>query len=348
MRIAILGAGFAGLAVSWYLLHYRMGVVSIDLFDPEPIGGGVSGLSSGLLHTYPGKEARKSWRADFCMKETHRLITEASQGINRSVILSKGILRPAITEQQLSAFKACALQYDDTEWWDYQQCMQKIPGLFLPESHGGLYIKNGLTIDVKAYLEGLWQTIAKMGVQHHKTMAVKEADLKKYDAILVAIGALTRNFPGLQSLPITPIKGQILRLEWPEGITPPPISLISNKYLVMSADQKSCSVGATFERTFDSLEANQAKASSDILPHITSYFPALEKAKIIDCRAGFRASTPNHLPLVGKLSDKIYFLTGLGSKGLLYHAWVAKRMARAIISQDPDHFPRDIYHTIST
>ncbi len=347
MRVAILGAGFAGLSVAYFLIHYKKGAVSIDLYDPEPIGGGVSGLSSGLLHTYPGREARSSWRAEYCLKDTHRLITVASQGVDQSVIISKGILRPALTELQQTAFKACSEKHSDTEWWDQKRCVDEVPGLYLPEQSGGLYIKDGLTIDVQTYLQGLWQSLAKFGVQHHQSAMIKKSDLERYDQVLVAMGPTSKNIPSLENLPLTPIKGQILELEWPEGAVPPKMSLISNKHLVMSRDQKRCIVGATFERDFDSTQADQEKAASEILPNITSFFPALEKAKILDCRAGFRAGTQSHLPLVGQASEKLYFFTGLGSKGLLYHAWVGKRMARAMISKSIAHLPSDIRYTLS-
>jgi glycine/D-amino acid oxidase-like deaminating enzyme len=346
MRVAILGAGFAGMSVAYFLLHYKLGSVSIDLYDPEPIGGGVSGLSSGLLHTYPGKEARMSWRAHHCMRDAHRLLTIASQGAGRSVILSKGILRPALTEQQRNAFRTCAEDHSDTEWWDHKRCIEEVPGLYVPEESGGLYIKEGFTIDVQAYLYGLWQALAKFGVQYHRSTMVKQSDLALYNKILVAMGPATINIPGLKDLPITPIKGQILELEWPQGVAPPRISLNSYKYLVMSKDLKSCTVGATFEREFDSPHADLKKASAEILPHITSFFPALENAKILKCRAGFRAASPTHLPLVGQATESVFFMTGLGSKGLLYHAWVGKRVARAMISNNPAHIPSDIRYNI--
>ncbi|MCC5832148.1 MAG: FAD-binding oxidoreductase [Chlamydiales bacterium] len=347
MRIAILGAGFAGMSVAYFLIHYKLGSVSIDLFDPEPIGGGVSGLSSGLLHTYPGKEARLSWRASSCMRDAHRLLTIASEGAGRSLILSKGILRPALTEGQRTAFKRGAEKHSDTEWWDHKRCIEEIPGLYLPEDSGGLYIKEGLTIDVPAYLKGLWQVLAKFGVQYRQSGIIKPNDLARYDLVLIAIGPAVKNFSLLKDLPINPVKGQVLELEWPDGIVPPRISLNSSKYLVMSNDLKSCTVGATFERQFDSMQPDQKKAVAEILPNITSFFPALEKAKILRCRSGFRAATPNHLPLAGQPSERLFFLTGLGSKGLLYHAWVGKRVARAMITKKIAHIPRDIRYESS-
>lgn len=346
MRVAVLGAGFAGLSVAYFLLDHTMGSASIDLYDPEPIGGGVSGLSSGLLHTYPGKMARPSWMAHQCIQEAHQLITIASQGIDKSVVLSKGILRPALTEQQHAAFMASSKEHKDTEWWDYHRCTKEVPGLSIPEQSGGLYIKEGLTIDVQAYLEGLWQALIKFGVQFHQTSIIKKSELESYDRILIAMGPTTKNFTFLESLPITPIKGQVLDLEWPKGVPSPPMSLISHKYLVMSKDCKTCTVGATFEREFDTLHADQETASAEILPRVTSFFPALAKAKILNCRSGFRAASSTHLPVVGRASENVYFFTGLGSKGLLYHAWVGRHVAQAILSQDPSHFPPELYYKL--
>lgn len=344
MRIAILGGGFAGLAVAWFVLHYTKGSYTVDLYDPEPIAGGTSGLSSGLLHAYAGKHARLSWAAEQCMKETHRLITVASQAIHQPVILSKGILRPALSPQQITDFQACAQVYHDTEWWDKERCERIVSGLHLPQEGGGLYLKEGLTLDVQTYLQGLWQACAIHGTQYHQKAMVSNEELAAYDRILIAMGPLSKNFPPLKDLPITPVKGQILELKWPSGVKPLPFSLNSQKYIVMRPDGRSCLVGSTYEHHFTSPKPDPELALKEIIPQIATFFPALEKAPVLSIRASFRASTPNHLPLVGRVSDKFYFFTGLGSKGLLYHAWVGKRVARALLMNDPRHFPEELYY----
>jgi glycine/D-amino acid oxidase-like deaminating enzyme len=348
MRIAVLGAGFAGLATTWHLLNYTQGSTTIDLFDPEPVGSGASGLSSGLLHAYSGKHAKKSWEADRCLKETHRLITVASQAVRQPLVLSKGILRPALLEEQIADFENCSKTHADTQWWDKKRCESTIDGLTLPSQGGGLFIPDGLTIDAKKYLLGLWQACALLGTQLYSEALIRPSDLDRYDRILVAIGPLSTRFPPLKDLPITPVKGQMLELKWPTHVPPLPHSLISQKYLVMGPDYTTCFVGATFEHYFDSLNADLKKAKQEILPHILSFFPALNEAEVIGCRTGCRASTSGdrHLPLVGKVSDKIYFFAGLGSKGLLYHAWLGKRVARAILSSQEKHFPPKAYYRL--
>ncbi len=340
MRVAILGAGFAGLSVCWYLLHYKQGAIKIDLYDPQPIGGGASGISSGLLHTFSGRKAHLSWKASECMKEAHRLLTEASQGANESVVLTKGIVRPALSLSQESDFQSRAYAHPlELEWWDSADCLKKCPGLTLPSSSGALFIKNGLTIDAKKYLEGLWQTCSKHGVQFFQISDIDMSQLEGYDKVIVAIGPLTNSFPGMESLPLTGVKGQVIDLVWPQSVTPPPYTLVSQKHLVMSRDRKQCTVGATYEHEFSSLAPEPEIAAAQIIPSISSLYPELEKAKILGVRAGVRATTPSRLPLAGALNEKYYYFSGLGSKGLLYHGFVGKQLARAIISSDARHLP---------
>ena len=175
---------------------------------------------------------------------------------------------------------------------------------------------------------------------------ISPTDLATYDKILIAMGPLSKNFPPLKDLPITPVKGQIMELEWPKNVKPLPFSLNSQKYIVMRQDQKTCLVGSTYEHEFTSPKADKEKALQEIMPNILEFFPALEKAEVKAVRAAFRASSYNHLPLVGKISEKFYFFTGLGSKGLLYHAWIGKRMARAMLTAHTKHFPEEIYYQL--
>lgn len=343
MRIAILGAGFSGLATAWYLLHHTQGAAKIDLFDPQPIGEGVSGLSSGLLHAYAGKHARLARFAEKGMDATHELITEASRAIHSSVILSKGILRPATTQEQFNDFQKCVESTSNTEWWDEKKCKQKIPNLML--LGGGLYIKNGLTIDVPTYLNGLWQAVALLGTQFHPITVTNEEKLAKYDKVVFALGHALKSFKIFDFLPIVPVKGQALELEWPENTPSLPFSLISYGYLVMNKERTKCLAGATFERRFETAEPEPEIAVPQIFSKITPFFPSLGKAKILSCRAGIRATAPSrhHLPIAGRLSQKYWYLSGLGSKGLLYHAWLGNLLAQAILTNDPTLFPKEIW-----
>lgn len=54
-RVAVIGGGFAGLAVSWHLLAAARDSgrpMQLQLFDAFGLGAGGSGAAAGLLHPY--------------------------------------------------------------------------------------------------------------------------------------------------------------------------------------------------------------------------------------------------------------------------------------------------------
>ncbi len=68
------------------------------------------------------------------------------------------------------------------------------------------------------------------------------------------------------------------------------------------------------------------------MPHVKALIPALANAPILNCQAGIRAFTKDRRPKAIPVSSKTWVFTGLGSKGLLYHALLAKEFASTLYS----------------
>jgi glycine/D-amino acid oxidase-like deaminating enzyme len=328
MRIAIIGAGFCGLATARYLLNYAS--VKVTLFDEKGIGGGASGIAAGLLHPYAGAHSKLNRRGREGVETSLELLKLSANALNKPVTLNKGILRLALTDMQIEDFKKCAsVHSEDTDWLDEKECKALYPHL---ADAPGLLIKNGLTIQSKLYLEGLWEACISLGATHIRQSVHSLREMEEFDAVILTAGAGHLNFPELARFSLRPTKGQILELEWPQGLPTPPLVLNSQAYLVMSEDQKRCYAGATFEKSYANIEADEATAKADILPKIVAMLPELHSAKVIGCAAGLRIATPSHLPLLADLGGNRWLLTGMGSKGLLYHALYAKELAAKIVA----------------
>lgn len=323
-RIAILGAGFAGLAACWHLLQ-AFPDAEINLFDPQEISGRASGLSSGLLHPYSGMHAKRSLYATEGMEASQELLGVASAALGKSVIASKGILRLPMTADQEAAFEQRAKQFDDIEWWSEEECRERIPGITCGP---GMYIKRGMRIDAGAYLQGLLSACQQAGARFEKRALDYAEAQKEYEIVILATGA---GASSMLNLRIEPVKGQILQLAWPENLPPPPCSLSAKKYLVMIDDNRSCLVGATFEHHYSTTSPTPDTAMKEILPEIGKIYPQLLSAKVLNCFAGLRASSSNHMPLVQRIEERCWIFTGLGSKGLLYHALYAKNLASELL-----------------
>lgn len=341
MKIAIVGGGFAGLASAWYLLHHSQAGVSIDVFDPLPIGKGVSGLSSGLFHPYVGKSAKRTARAEEKLDAAHKLFGEAARAIGKGITLSTGMLRPAVTHEQIADFKKCANTYKETTFWDKRRCEKEVTGLTIPQSDGGgLFIKNALTLNVPLYLEGLFKACAMLGMRSIQKSISSLDDLKSYDRILLAMGAQLKSFC---SLPLETIKGQTLILEWPHHLPPLPFSLNSEGYLIMRKGGTECLAGATFERNYTSEVIDPSFAISHITNKIVPFFPSIAQARVLSCHAGIRCATPRtHLPFLTQLNNKTWVIAGLGSKGLLYHGYLAHHLSLALLNDNPSLIPTEL------
>lgn len=323
MRVAILGAGLCGLATAWHLAKSRQH--QVVLFDPLGIGKGTSGIAAGLLHPYAGARSPKNWRADEGLAATLALIKVAEAAFGTSVITHTGLQRSALSQQQQADFLHCSKEHADVKWRSVKECQDAVSGV---SAHPGIFIENAYVVDCAKYLEGLWLACEALGVQFEQKAVRSLAELDAFDHVVVAMGAASNSLPELAHIKITPIKGQILTLEWPEDVPSPPYPISSQAYLLKN--DNTCIVGATYERHFTSEQADEEYARSDILPKLHACFPALKTAKVVGCRAGVRASTARHRPLIVNVGKGRWVLTGMGSKGLLYHALFAKEIVDAL------------------
>lgn len=325
-RIAIIGAGYSGLATALYLLQLNR-PLEITLFDPHGIGGEASKISAGILQKYAGLHAKLNRYGEEAEIEALKLIDIASKALGRSVILSKGILRLALTEGQKEDYSRCANQFSDVRWLEPIECQAL--DKHLPHAPG-IFINSGISIETQGYLEGLFQACKLGGVKHRAEKIQNLADLNHFDVVVSATGALSGQIPELKELKIHPVKGQLIELKWPAHLPPLAFSIVSQAYICMNKENTRCIIGATYEHNFENGNPDPERAINELLPRAVALYPPLKGAEVLDVKAGLRASTPTHLPIIGHISSNLWIISGLGSRGMLYHALYAKKLVKEI------------------
>lgn len=325
MQIAILGAGFCGLATAWHLT--QRGYHNIVIFDPLDIGKGTSGMAAGLLHPFAGVHAKKNPQADEGMAASLNLIDIAEKALKAPIVHKKGLIRLAITAEQQIDFAATASRHSDVHWLTVEASQKK---LGFEQPYPGIYINSARVVDCPKYLEGLWIACKNEGVIFEKRAIQSLEEVSHFDRIIVTMGAATKKIPKLQDLKITPIKGQLLEMKWPESVPVPSYPISSQTYLIMKEGENKCIAGATFERNFNTENPEIEVALQEILPKMHPFLPELIPPLTLECHSGMRASTPSHQPILEKINEKTWLLTGMGSKGLLYHALYAERLALSL------------------
>lgn len=291
-KAAVVGAGFAGLAATYFLSDK----FQVTLMDQTAIGAGASGISSGLLHPYPGEKGRLSWEAAEAMHLAKKLIQEAEEALGRSVAHKGGILR-------LGPILNCG-----------PDVIQLGEEKFL--------ITSGMTVFPSLYMQGLWKVCEKKGA----TLKIKKISsldvLHDYDLVVLTVGAGIRFFEAKDALAIHFVKGQILTCQLNEPLER---SISSKVYTAVTEDPYRCHIGSTYERDVIDDIPNSKKAISMLKPALP----------VVDCRAGIRVTNPAHyFPIVQKIGPYHYVITALGSRGLLYHALMAKRLVLVLLNKN--------------
>ncbi|MBM3183698.1 MAG: FAD-binding oxidoreductase [Chlamydiae bacterium] len=311
MKVAVVGAGLAGLAVSWYLSQSPE--CSVTLFDPKGIAKGASGISTGLLHPFPGRRALRSWSATEGIEETLHLIGVSEKALGCLVAEKSGIFRPAVTEQQKEDFFKRSQKDSEAIWQEH------------PRFGIGLWIPKGITLYSRLYLQGLWKGCENRGVKLVQERISNLASLQQFDQIVLTMG-----FESLQIIPNLPLevtKGQTILCRIKERL---PFSLVSLGHITPTEDPALCQIGSTYERAYQSLEPTQ-DVILDLKQKITPFYPEADALEVIEIRAGCRISRPyGYRPIMEKIDPKTWVFTGLGSRGMLYHAMCGKKIAELI------------------
>ena len=327
MKIAIVGAGFCGLGLSHFLL--KSAGCHVTVFDPKGIGGGASGIATGLLHPYPGEQGRRSWRGSEGMASTMALVEEVEAVTGRSVATRGGILRSVQDKEQRKAFLSHIDRYGDVEEID--------ASTFL--------ITSGITIHSQRYLQGLWEMVAQRGgaLISREIRSLSELT-NEYDCAILTAGSGIATFPESKQLQIGRTKGQVLTAQVPTNLQEELHSLIGKGYLATGERPETCYLGSTYERPFISEGPDQLVAEQEILPKLALSFPSISQLNIIDCSSGIRVSRIGHYyPIIARFSPSKWALTAMGSRGLLYHAYLSQLLSQAIISQDNSCIPTEVF-----
>ena len=181
-----------------------------------------------------------------------------------------------------------------------------------------------LAVDNRAVVQALTAHCERLGVEWAPLIS-DLAEVADADAVVVANGV---DAPALwPSLPIRPVKGEVLRLRWRRGCMPLPQRVIRARvhgrqvYLVPRAD--GVVVGATqYEHGRDTAPA--VTGVRELLDDACAVMPALGEYEFVECAAGLRPMTPDNLPIVGRVDDRVLVAVGHGRSGFLLAPWTAE------------------------
>ncbi len=292
MYCAVVGCGLAGLGAAHALVKRGAKVVLFDLF---PIGEKPGGVEAALLHPYPGKKGIRSRYAHDALNKSLALINLAEAALGRKVALRNGIIRKGWVPNE-SAHDLEPFEQD-------------------------VLITSGVTVFLRAYLKGLFAAMPTCEFVQGKLE--NEDD---FDQVLYALGSgfIPWNLSGVEY-----VKGQVLIVKEHRKEMR---SIIGSGHISPLEEPGLAQIGATYEHIQDD-QPNLEEAKKYLAPRINTFLPALDSWEIVDCRSCLRVCHQgSYLPIIKRISPQKVIFTGLGSRGLLYHALYGEYAAQELLA----------------
>ncbi|MES1242762.1 MAG: glycine oxidase ThiO [Acidobacteriota bacterium] len=144
--------------------------------------------------------------------------------------------------------------------------------------------------------------------------------------LVMAAGSWSGHIPGIPTLPVRPVRGQMLMLggvDWPWNG-----SLRGPHDYVVRRGATGLLVGATVEEA-GFASHNTAGGVERLLRFALHALPGLETARLETTWAGLRPATPDGLPIVGPVPGwPVLAATGHYRNGILLAPWTAREIAR--------------------
>ncbi|XAR66796.1 hypothetical protein NMG60_11013135 [Bertholletia excelsa] len=289
------------------------------------------------------------------------------------MVRRRGILRPAVSLKHLNVLNDNAekcLASCKIESINRYAAQNLVPQLCVP-LNSAFYMPEALNIHPPSYLKALfWACDSLAKAQSSKELHLHRVSIHNlvelaggYSAVIVCLGARAVFLPELSGkLPLRTCRGIIAHLNLPddasEGYPDHGPSILSDAWLAVQGP-RNLHLGSTWEwnsRNYspDVSSEEASKALQELLPKASAIYPTIKDWAFTEARAGLRAMpalTPHgSLPLLGCIDDfvggnhgcRYWLLGGLGSRGLLYHGWLGKLMAQAVLSSNENFFPSEL------
>ena len=194
-----------------------------------------------------------------------------------------------------------------------------------PRTRGAILVEDDHQIDPPALLDALQRACRATGVEEvrGRVVEVEPGAVRLEDGrsissskVVVAAGSYSGTIAGAGSIPVRPVKGQLVHLKARGGIPLPTRNVRGlDVYVVTRVDGRIVAGASVEEQGFD--RTLTAGAVLDLLREAYEILPGLAEAEFVGVTAGLRPATPDNAPVIGEVAPGVIVATGHYRNGIL-------------------------------
>ena len=333
--LVVVGGGIAGVTVAIAAADHGLSVHLIDIAKPGAASRASAGLLAPSLDGLPlaartaAIEAREAYPSFLAALHER---TGVEVALDRNGIIELADNR---SEFELRAASAAAgvVPLDERELASLEPALAGHAGAFFHPLDGfvdnvSLMLALDRAVDESPRIERHDELVTAVTLTADGAAAGTTSGKRFECGVLVlAAGAWANGIPGLpRSLPIRPVRGQLLRLNHQ-----PASRVICGGGGYFVPRDGGLLVGATSEET-GFLNQTTADGLSALCAAANRTFAALSNAEVIDHWAGLRPVTPDGLPIFGAdpRHPSLVYACGLSRNGILFAPWAAEQLMDGI------------------
>ncbi len=318
--LIVVGGGLIGLSCAWRAAEAGLDVLVLDAGAAERASEVAAGMIAPIGEASWGEEAllAASLMSADRWPDFARELTAAS-GIEvpyrRCGAIHVGLDRDELAE--LRRVHGLHGELDlSSEWLTAGACRRLEPGL-VPDVAGGFAVPGEAEVDPRIVMEALARALERAGgrlVAGRVERVAKSAggraasvegvtlaggDQVRGHTVLLAAGVRIGELaPDGLSLPVRPMKGEVVRLRARAGERPCERIVVGERFYVVPRAGDEVVVGATVEdRGFD--RRVTAGGVHELLREAYRALPEIAELEFVECAAGLRPTTPDNAPIVG-------------------------------------------------
>ncbi len=350
--VAIVGAGVIGLATA---VEMAQSGINVDVFDPAPASGathhagGMLAPAAEVVYQqdplFPLMQASGKWYPELIAAVAKHSDLDTGYRDEGTLVVAADRADSQHLSELMDYQNAHGMQ---VERITVRQARSLEPGLS-PRLAGAVSIPGDTQVFPRQWALALYDAAENLGVRFHRTKVTRiddgvdggmvhtEEGTFAADQVVLAAGLGANGLSGW-SQPLRPVYGDILRLRVPEQRRPLLNRVVRGFvedrpiYLIPRGDG-TIAVGATSRE--DSLHAPLAGGVYDLLRDAIRMLPGIEDCEFLEATTGARPGTPDDLPYLGRVSDRLIVSTGYFRHGILLAAFGARCTRELVLGEDP-------------